>query len=298
MQKIIIKNSYEIKEGTDIANVFNNLKLELEPQLLGQNLRIKDDSDLYSIKSITIDKNPAFTELFIIVQLESSQKTKNYALIRGLNRGVLSLETPIDISDLTIVLEQLYTQLETELARRKAEQEQILKEKLELERLKEQEEKYKNKVEKSIKDLNNFQPAKTSANSNFFISLGWLAANARTMSASVPDWAVSWFYKTFGDVKCSITDSRKIGPAGYTSQWLPSFTLTFNNSELLPEIFKEYKSRTSANKLANTKFLYTLATTYGFKFGKQDINEIRATIPAQYLTDFETGVNLNSENKN
>jgi hypothetical protein len=57
----------------------------------------------------------------------------------------------------------------------------------------------------------------------------------------------------------------------------------------IPAFLTQYLSKTGTS-IANTSFIWDLVTNYGFKFGKtQDLDQIRGTIPTEYLTYFENG---------
>lgn len=296
IMKIEIKNNYEINENTDVTAVLNEINAELTEQLSGVQIQpVKLESPLV-VERAYVSYNNHYSsvtepEALVMVHFNEDSPVRGYAFEKALSRGIIKIAEVIDFSEIHEKLVPIINQLLNLEAERVKEAKRLAEEAKLAEEERLREIKYNEKVTKSITDLDNLETIAFDDNS-FYTSLGWLAANAKTMSASVPDWAVSWFYKTFGDVKCSITDSKKIGPSGYTSQWLPSFTLTFKNPELLPTMFSQYKSKSADNKLANTKFLYTLATDYGFKFGKQDIDEIRKTIPTANLAEFELGVNM------
>jgi hypothetical protein len=74
-------------------------------------------------------------------------------------------------------------------------------------------------------------------------------------------------------------------------QWAISMTANIKKKSLdkIPAFLTEHLSK-SGNAIADTAFIWDLVSNYGFKFGKtQDIDQIRATIPTNYITAFEEG---------
>lgn len=128
---------------------------------------------------------------------------------------------------------------------------------------------------------------------NFFVALGWLAKHGKNLVAAMPDIIEPWFVSQFGDIKRTVVDSKKRTVNGFPMQWALSFALAVDDDTTMPaELFK-YKSA-QKNKIANTEFLYTLLADYGFKTGvkTQDLEAIRATIPASDLEAFDFGASL------
>lgn len=128
---------------------------------------------------------------------------------------------------------------------------------------------------------------------NFFVALGWLAKHGKNLVAAMPDIIEPWFVSQFGDIKRTVVDSKKRTVNGFPMQWALSFALAVDDDTTMPaELFK-YKSA-QKNKIANTEFLYTLLSDYGFKTGvkTQDLEAIRATVPVSDLEAFDFGASM------
>jgi hypothetical protein len=155
------------------------------------------------------------------------------------------------------------------------------------------EEKYQKLKAKALKDFNELSNREKvhSEINDFYFSLGWLAKNAGTLSAAMPDYLESAFVKYFGpNTGCRVVDSSKRGPAGYQSQWCISFNLSLKNSDNIPTYLTQYLNP-KGKALTNTHFLWDLVEDYGFQFGKkQDILNITKTIPAKYIDSFNEGL--------
>ena len=151
--------------------------------------------------------------------------------------------------------------------------------------------------EKALKDFNELA-AKTREKSSvngFYYALGWLAQHIGVVSASIPDYLEASFVKHFGtEAKRNVVDSSKKTISGYAMQWSYSFSATLKKPELIPSELEQYLDQ-NRKKVTNTQFIWELVDTYGFKFSKsQDIDTIKATIPADYIADFEAGFNASS----
>jgi len=126
--------------------------------------------------------------------------------------------------------------------------------------------------------------------SEFYTTLGWLAKHTGTVSAALPDYLEPTFRKHFGDAPCRVVDSRKKGPAGWTSQWTSSFAVSLKKPESIPALLEQYLNP-ARKALTNSEFVLDLVDNYGFKFGKaQDLEAIRSCVPSTYHNDFELGL--------
>lgn len=159
---------------------------------------------------------------------------------------------------------------------------------------KKQEEKYQASKAKMIKEFETLTKAERtmSATGEFYYSLGWMANNCGTFACALPDYLLPYFQKQFGtDYEPHTVDSRKRTVNGYAMQWTISMTANIKKKSLdkIPAFLSQYLSK-SGNAIANTSFIWDIVTNYGFKFGKtQDLDQIRGTIPTEYLTYFENG---------
>ena len=143
-------------------------------------------------------------------------------------------------------------------------------------------------AEKELDNLLNSREVVTKAD-EFYYMLGYLATHIGTLTAKMPDFLEESFVKHFGDVKRTVVDSTKVGPAGYTSQWRLSMEASLVKANEIPAMLNPYLS-TNGKKLSKTSFIWELVDDYGFKFGKkQDTLEIMDHIPANYLAMFTAG---------
>jgi hypothetical protein len=154
--------------------------------------------------------------------------------------------------------------------------------------------KYQASKAKMIKEFENLTKREKimNATEEFYYSLGWIANNCGAFACSLPDYLLPYFQSQFGtDYEPHAVDSRKRTVNGYAMQWAISMTANIKKKSLdkIPAFLTEHLSK-SGNAIADTAFIWDLVSNYGFKFGKtQDIDQIRATIPTDYITAFEEG---------
>ena len=157
-----------------------------------------------------------------------------------------------------------------------------------------QEAKYQAAKEKAIQDFEVMarKDKSMSATGEFYYNLGWLAKNVGTVSAALPDYLLKYFENHFGtEAKPTVVDSRKRTVNGYPIQWALSMKASVPKKvvDSIPAFLKQYLNPTG-NALTNTTFIWDIVENYGFQFGrKQDVDQIRATIPATCLEQFEKG---------
>ena len=152
---------------------------------------------------------------------------------------------------------------------------------------------YEAKKQKACKDFEEMSKSvKATLNpaDEFFYALGWLAKHTSTVSAHLPDYLADAFAKHFGsETHCHVVDSKKKGPAGYTSQWSWSFAASLKKHDDIPCCLVQYLNPTG-KAITDTSFIWDLVDNYGFQFGKkQDIELITSNIPNDYITSFEEG---------
>ena len=157
-----------------------------------------------------------------------------------------------------------------------------------------QEAKYEASKAKMIKEFENLAKKEKpmTATGEFYYSLGWIANNCGAFACSLPDYLLPYFQSQFGsNYEPHAVDSRKKTVNGYSMQWAISMTANIKKKSLdkVPAFLNQYLSK-SGNAIANTSFIWDIVSNYGFQFGKtQDIDQIRATIPTEYITYFENG---------
>lgn len=158
---------------------------------------------------------------------------------------------------------------------------------------KKNEEKYEKVKAKAIRDFDDLMSTvrPVSMTDEFYYSIGYVAKHAGTVSAALPDYLEGAFKKYFGsEAPCRVVDSKKKGPAGYTSQWTWSFGISLKKPELVPAFLQD-KLNPAGKAITDTSFVWDLVDNYGFQFGKkQDIEKIRSHVPATYLASFEAGL--------
>lgn len=229
--------------------------------------------------------------LYATIDFESVSKM--FALKALLERGLLEMP-----EDLATILTDAQSAFCTDYEIREQEKREALrlaqeKAKQEAEE-KKQEDKYQASKARMIKEFETLAAKEkvTCATGEFYYSLGWMANNCGTFACALPDYLLPYFQKQFGvEYEPRTVDSRKRTVNGYAMQWTISMTASIKKKSLdkIPAFLTQYLSKTGTS-IANTAFIWDLVTNYGFKFGKtQDINQIRATIPAHCVTYFENG---------
>ena len=135
------------------------------------------------------------------------------------------------------------------------------------------------------------KPVDVGSTDDFYYTLGWLAKHIGTLSATMPDYLESAFIAHFGStVPVTVVDSTKKTSNGNAMQWTFAFKATLRNPDNVPTYLDPYLS-TSKKAIANTAFIWDLVESCGFTFGKkQDIDNIKSKVPAQYISSFESGL--------
>jgi hypothetical protein len=205
------------------------------------------------------------------------------------------LEMPDDIKPILTEAQSIFfATYETAEQEKREAQRLAYEQKMQAEETARQEAKYEASKAKMIKEFETL--AKTerpmSAVGEFYYSLGWIANNCGAFACSLPDYLLPYFQSQFGSTyEPHAVDSRKRTVNGYAMQWAISMTASIKKKSLdkIPAFLRQYLSK-SGTAIANTSFIWDLVANYGFKFGKtQDIDQIRATIPTEYITYFENG---------
>ena len=232
---------------------------------------------------------------------------RTFALRLLYNSGKLSLEKEEELksyinlfetSESTYKVEQEEERrIADELARKaRAEYEARKERALELKKQQEAEKKYQARVDRALAKLKTLKPEKSEkwfdSPSNYYEAIGWMAKHATNIKASMPDFMEKWFDGKFDCENKYVVDSRKRTVNGNPMQWGLSFRISFDQeaSGFLAQ------RATSSNKkvIDSVSFVWDLIENFGFKFSKskQDIENIRAEIPQDYITDFEKGLEM------
>ena len=235
--------------------------------------------------------NNNFESLVFTVHFDLDE-TKNYGAAIALASGSLKfIDTSLDNIWDDFVVEQYKLKAEYNNAVEEVRCREKEAQKLEKKR-KENEKKMagmKAQAEKELNGLIENREKKITKADEFYYSLGWLATHVGTIVAKMPDYLEESFVKHFGDVKRTIVDSTKVGPAGYTSQWRLSMEASLKKVESIPATLSEYLSQ-NGKKVSKTSFVWSLVDDFGFKFGKeQDVVEIRKLVPDKYVDVFVEG---------
>ena len=129
---------------------------------------------------------------------------------------------------------------------------------------------------------------------SFYYNLGWLVKHAGVVAAKVPDFLQEDFTKQFGaDYTPGIIDSNKKNSSGTVALPVLSFkiSLTGKDKKDAPEELSKITNATGS-AINDVSFVGALIKKYGFKFGKaQDIDQIKATIPTEFVSAFDEGYN-------
>lgn len=127
-----------------------------------------------------------------------------------------------------------------------------------------------------------------SATNDFYYNLGWLTKNARYVKAEIPEFAVRWFQKVFGNVPFKEIDSTRKTTGGYSMKWNPSFRLGVSSKVTVPAGLTDKFNGTQLNSVS---FIYQLVNDFDFEFTDkpQDLNRIIANVPANYQANFMAG---------
>ena len=156
------------------------------------------------------------------------------------------------------------------------------------------EEQYQKTKAKSIRDFEELTQTvnpKSEAD-EFYYSLGWLAKHMGAITAILPDYLGAAFEQHFGvDTPKTLVDGRAKTSGGYAKQWSWEFKSTIKKLKetTVPAYIQDITTDFSKG-IHNTSFIWDLVENYGFQFGKtQDIEKIKACVPAKYASFFEAG---------
>ena len=210
------------------------------------------------------------------------------------------LEMPEILTDILLEAQSVFKadfeerqQAQREVARFEREQERQRQK--DAKKAEEAEKKLEATKAKAIKDFEalaqTIQPVTTA--DEFYYSLGWLAKHVGAMTAILPDYLGSAFEKYFGaDTPKTLVDSKAKTSGGYAKQWSWEFKCTIKKlKETVVPAYLQNITTDFSKGIHNTSFLWDLVYNYGFQFGKkQDVEKIRACVPADYLSFFEAGI--------
>lgn len=233
------------------------------------------------------------SSFFIMADIDFAGNIIPLAINRAIARNLLTLpeaETTI-ITDFAKAGEELQLEVKVVDAQRAREAYELKKQ---AEELAKQEAKLQAAKEKAIQEFKSLanQPKRFSATGEFYYALGWLAKNAGTISAALPDYLLSSFESQFGtDANPTVVDSTKRTVGGFPTQWALSMKVSLPKKaqDSIPAVFFDClnPNRTAITK---TNLVWDLIDNYGFQFGKtQDVDKIRDRILVDYIEAFENG---------
>lgn len=283
--------TYKNTEFTTAEDLRNAINSDLEQ--LAYPFTVKHR--IYGEGQLTFIKAPLTGgSLYATVDFAAGSKTLSLDVILSNNL----LEMPEALIDTVLEAQTIFKTdfIEREEAQRLADRqarEEAAAAKKQAEEEKKNEEKFQRHKAIALREFDELIKADrpVSASDEFYYTLGYVAKHAGTVSAALPDYLESAFKSHFGsEVPCRVVDSTKKGPAGFTSQWTRSFSISLKKPESVPTYLSEYLNPTG-KAITDTDFVLDLIENYGFKFGKeQNIEEIRSHVPSQYLTFFEAGL--------
>lgn len=236
----------------------------------------------------------AFNNIFLKIQFDTGRNSQ-FSLLHIINsKATKFIDTEkYEVFNLALEVHNLNTKLFNTFEENVRQQLREAEKKAEAERRAEVN--YKKKKDKALKDFETLANTKTeiSAVDDFYYALGWLAKHIGSMTAILPDYLGPAFEKYFGiEAPKTLVDSRAKTSGGYAKQWSWEFKCTLRNLKetVVPASIQTVTTDFSKG-IHNTSFLWNLIQNYGFQFGKkQDIEKIRNTIPAQYISSFEEGL--------
>ena len=285
--------TYELTTGIreEFDRVQTQMIYDFTKQFAGALLTSKTVGD--GMVLAVVNANGNFDSLIFTVGFENGE-TKNYMISSAMSLGSLKF------TDEALVA--LYDEFVSEQYKLKAQYNKAVEEsqcrqkeaKKKADRIKKTEANYERLKEKSLKDFEELtQRAKQTITEpdEFYYALGWLAANARTVSAVLPDYLESAFVKYFGkDAPHRVVDSKKRSPAGWQQQWSWAFKISLKKPEAIPAMLNQYIGATG-KEITKTSFIWDLVSDYGFRFGKkQDTLDIMRCVPIEYVPMFNEGL--------
>ena len=156
-------------------------------------------------------------------------------------------------------------------------------------------EKYEARKEKALKEFDELSKQSKSkcGTGEFYYALGWLAKNAGSISAALPDYLLNSFERYFGtDYTPTVVDSKKRTVNGNPMQWAMSMKVAIPKKaqDSIPAVFLDYLNP-NGTALTSTSLIWDLVDNYGFSFGKeQDLDKIKDNIPTHCIVAFENGL--------
>lgn len=279
----------------NITEAYNNIEAEMVKAFGELAIGAEVISSAYGTGKVESYRGKTLDEMFVMVQFENEFKCFSVNHIVTVARFIKFVDSELndsynkllvihkELSEKKLAADRLARQLAKEAAE-KAEAE------------KKAEAKYQQQKEKALKDFDKLVAranVELSDIDEFYYALGYIAKHAGTVSAAMPDYLENAFKKHFGsDAPCRVVDSKKKGPAGYTSQWTWSLGISLKKHETVPASLQS-KLNPAGKSITDTSFVWDLVENYGFQFGKkQDIDKIKQTVPKKFISSFEAGMTV------
>lgn len=277
-------------------DTYNKKELELAG-LVGDYLIGNEASCLtYGTGKVISYEGSSLTDLAVVI--EFAEVTKKYS-VQFICTSTVKFVRFADISEIGDVWDAAMT-VHTILKAKYNElgrlaYQQALEAEKKAKQAKKAEEQYEKTKAKSIRDFEELSQTvnpKSEAD-EFYFSLGWLAKHMGAVTAILPDYLGSAFEQHFGaDTPKTLVDSRAKTSGGYAKQWSWEFKSTIKKLKetTVPAYIQDITTDFSKG-IHNTSFIWDLVENYGFQFGKtQDIEKIKACVPAKYASFFEAGL--------
>jgi hypothetical protein len=225
------------------------------------------------------------TDTSIFGSFKTTTEIKRYDLNFLCEKNYLTFTSPDDCILILGVIDSFFQSIAT-----RDDELRELRRQAEEKRLQEAEEKKKAAAEEKRRQniAAKIKAMKPESLTTDYELLGWLAKNVSTISAVVPSDLDPWFVKNFGSVAHTVVESDAKTSNGNPMKYSISFKASFKND--IPAVLQS-KAGVKKKVIDSVSFIWDLIENHGFRFGKsQDIEAIKKTVPATYLSEFETGI--------
>ncbi len=243
------------------------------------------------ITKIKCSENLGKPDLFITFESETKTTTFAYTIVSKF----LEFDESDALTMENLMAEYLENWLEFD-TNRKAEAKAAREAKYAAEAKAKAEAEAQKKLEATMAKLDRMQPEDVAAvcgtPNTEFETIGWLAKHCTSLKPSMPAEAQNWFEAKFGKVaNAKVYDAGAKTSGGNSMKYTLSIDGCFNAE--VPSILRRFVPANKPKHISSVELFWTLVDKYGFQFGKkQDIDEIKKFVPADYLSDFERGLEM------
>jgi hypothetical protein len=209
----------------------------------------------YGIGKITDYRKDGTLEC-LVIDIEFANEIKQFSLAPVLGRIVNNTEI-VDIWNAAYLVHNELTKTYNEIDRAKYQAQLEAEKKAEEER--KATEKYEARKAKALKEFDDLtkQDRSKCATGEFYYALGWLAKNAGSITAALPDYLLNGFERYFGtEYTPTVVDSKKRTVNGNPMQWAMSMKVALPKKaqESVPATFLDYLNP-NGTALTNTSFV-------------------------------------------